>query len=236
MSSTTLKALALGLGMLIVVVAGFVLFGGDDDQQSSGQAPQQESGDALEGLGASGEDAPGEETTVAETTADQAEQPLEGEPVSEGGEAEDEAEGASEPDYAELNATQEQRVRGTVSAYIVSAYGYTGSDVTIYARGIEQNVVLPEFYDSAGGEQVKERVQQVREGEVENAAVLERFEIEQRGSEEVVGTAYYAVGDSYDEAGTEVEGGGTSYREQITLVPQDSVYKVRQSSGPEEVE
>lgn len=222
LSTRALKAAALGLGLLAVVVAVFIYFGGGEDgSEESGQTEQQ-SGDALEDLDQPGQTTPDEQTSPAEPTSAAEPQPVESGP-------------AAEPDYAALNETQQQRVRGAVSGYIVGAYGYTGSDPTEYARRVESNVILPDFYYSEGGQYLKERIGQVKDGKVEGAAVLERFEIQESGDGEVVGTAYFSQGRSYDESGVAIEGGGTSYSERFTLKPFESVYRIAASSGPQEV-
>lgn len=225
MNASTFKAFALGFVVLAVVVAAFIVFGGGEEEaapDSGADGPQQ--GDALQDLGA-----PGGGSTSMETTAVE-EEPLEGEPVADsGGES-------PEPDYAELSATQKQRVEGAVSDYVVSAYGYTGSDPTGYGRAVEQNVVLPDFYNSEGGEHIREQIERLKGSEVRAAAALDRFEIEEAGEQQVVGTAYYSRGESYDESGTGVAGGGERYSERITLVPVQSIYKISEASGPREVE
>lgn len=220
--SRALKAVVFGLGLLAVLVAVLIYFGGGNGgSRGSGQSNQQ-AGDALDDLGQAGQTTPDEQTSPAESTAVRQSQPVESGP-------------AAEPDYAALNETQQQRVRGAVSAYVVGAYGYTGSDPTEYARRVESNVILPDFYNSEGGEYLKGRIEQVKDGGIEGAAVLERFEIEESGDGEVVGTAYFSQGRSYDESGVAIEGGGTSYREQFTLKPFESVYRIAASSGPQEV-
>lgn len=218
-----LKVTVLGLGLLAVVVSIFVYFGGGDEggSEESGQTKQQ-TGDALDDLSQPGRTTPDEQTSPAESTSVAESQPVESGP-------------AAEPDYAALNETQQQRVQGAVSGYIVGAYGYTGSDPTGYARRVERNVILPDFYYSEGGQYLKERIGHVKDGKVEGAAVLDRFEIQESGDGEVVGTAYFSQGRSYDESGVAIEGGGTSYRERFTLKPFESVYRIAASSGPQEV-
>lgn len=133
----------------------------------------------------------------------------------------------------DLTETDRERVELVVSEFITSAYGYTGDDPTEYVRDVEANVVAPDFYDSPAGVDVTERTQKVNESGVRSSAKLESFEITKTEPERVMGTAYYATGGSYERNG-ELKGEQTSYSQEIRLVPDGEVYRVRAGSKPEE--
>lgn len=138
------------------------------------------------------------------------------------------------PEPGDLTETDRQRVEFTVANFVNATYGYTGDDPTEYARGIERNVMLPAFYDSPGSEKIKQYVDAVKEGEISSSASLDRFEITQTKPLGVSGTAYFVVGESYGEQGR-IEGETKEYRQDITLVPQGEVYKIRGVSVEKEV-
>lgn len=123
------------------------------------------------------------------------------------------------------------------ASYVVSAYGYTGSDGTAYVRGVEEGVIYPDFYDSAGGDYVRSQVSKVEDGGMQSAARLTDFRISNESPEKVVGTAYYEIGESYE--GEEVAGQTGSHRERITLVfsgegSSSEGYRVLSASGSRE--
>lgn len=134
----------------------------------------------------------------------------------------------------DLTETDEGRVRLTVSKFVNSAYGFSGDDKTAYAREVEQNVILPDFYDSPGGDAITQRVQNFDADEVMGAAKLNDFEIETTEPDRVVGTATFSTGDSYADNG-DVEGGKREYRQRITLAPQGAIYKISAASEAREV-
>lgn len=134
----------------------------------------------------------------------------------------------------DLTETDRDRARLTVWKFVSSAYGFSGNDKTAYARGVEQNVVLPDFYESPGGEAIAQRVQNFEEEEVSGAAKLEDFEIESTDPERVVGTASYVTGESFARSG-DLRGDKSEYRQRITIVPQGEIYKVSAASEREEM-
>lgn len=134
----------------------------------------------------------------------------------------------------DLTETDRDRARLTVWKFVSSAYGFSGNDKTAYARGVEQNVVLPDFYESPGGEAIAQRVQNFEEEEVPGAAKLEDFEIESTDPERVVGTASYVTGESFARSG-DLRGDKSEYRQRITIVPQGEIYKVSAASEREEM-
>lgn len=202
--------------------------------EGEGSASNEDGG---EQSGGSGEDTPSTGTPVSgdRESADQQQPPPEAGPgESEGPQSEGAANepGGFDPlnknaKPGDLTETDKGRVELAVSKFIISAYGYRGGDPTEYVRGLETNVVVPDFYDSPAGAGVTEQTQKVAEGGVESAATMERFEINKTEPELVEGTAYYEAGP--------VDGSQSNYRQQITLVPDGAVYKVRSASAPQEI-
>lgn len=128
------------------------------------------------------------------------------------------------------------------ASYVVSAYGYTGSDSTTYVRGVEEGVIYPDFYDSAGGDHVRSQVSQVEDGGMQSAARLTGFRIRRQSEDRVVGTAFYDTARSYADSGGALAGQTESYTERITLVSSgegsasegysSEGYRVLSASGP----
>lgn len=67
--------------------------------------------------------------------------------------------------------------RGFVSGFVGAAYGYTGSDPEAYLREAERRVDTETYYDSPGGDVLRETQAVVEDGGAESAAVLAAYRI-----------------------------------------------------------
>lgn len=67
--------------------------------------------------------------------------------------------------------------RGFVSGFVGAAYGYTGSDPEAYISEAERRVDTDTYYDSPGGDVLRETRAVVEDGGAESAAVLEEYRI-----------------------------------------------------------
>lgn len=127
--------------------------------------------------------------------------------------------------------------RRAAASYVVSAYGYTGSDSTTYVRGVEEGVVYPDFYESAAGDYVRSRVSRIEDGGMSSAANLTDWRLMRKSEDRVVGTAFYEIGESY--AGEGVAGKTGGYKERITLISSgegssSEGYRVLSATGPQD--
>lgn len=212
-------------------------------EETTSETPEEQgdtsAGDEVEGdgeLSASGEESATNQPVSEDSGVSEEEQGSEGDRSGQEGAVNEPAgfdplNKNAEP--GDLTETDESRVRLTVSEFVNSAYGFVGDDKTAYARGVEQHVILPDFYDSPAGDAITQRVQNFDAGEVSGAVKLNGFEIETTEPERVAGTATFVTGESYTSNG-DVKGAKREYSQRITLVPQGEIYKVSAASEPKE--
>lgn len=139
--------------------------------------------------------------------------------------------GAFADDLAEID---QERVRFTAAKFVSTAYGYSGKDTNRYNRVVGENVVWPDFFSTAGGEEISRYAGRVKQTGTRSAAKLTRFEVEDVESESVTGHAYFETGESYGSNG-ELTGELHPYRQDLTLQRSGATWKVRAAGRVEEV-
>ncbi|CAN5690530.1 hypothetical protein BH20ACT11_BH20ACT11_05450 [soil metagenome] len=114
-----------------------------------------------------------------------------------------------------LTGTEEERARFAASNFVTYAYGYTGDDIAEYHEGLFDTMLEGEFQKSPGRADIQAVEDDIRDGGTKKAAVLDEFDIQELGQDEIKGVAYFTVGESYDGGG--VSGNTTSYAQPLNL-------------------
>lgn len=114
-----------------------------------------------------------------------------------------------------FTGTEKERARFAASNYVTYAYGYTGDDLTEYHEGLFGTMIEGEFQNSPGRADIKAVEEDVKDGGMHSAAVLDEFGIQESGTDEVKGVAYFTVGEDYEGGG--VSGDTTSYAQPLNL-------------------
>lgn len=118
-------------------------------------------------------------------------------------------------DSGGLTGTEKERVRFAASNYVTYAYGYTGDDIAEYREGLFGTMLEGEFQKSPGRADIQAVEDDIKDGGIQSAAVLDEFDIKEPGQDEIKGVAYFTVGDGYDGGG--VSGDTTSYAQPLNL-------------------
>lgn len=140
----------------------------------------------------------------------------------------------NEASSGDLTQRDQSRVRAAAAKFVTAAYGYSGEDPDEYNQEVGETVIWPEFFNSEGSREIERYAGQVEDSGTESAATLEEFDVEdstgEPGREVIEGYAYFATADTYNDYG-EIEGERAEYRQSLTIIRQQAIFKV-EAAGP----
>ena len=178
---------------------------------------------------------------AAETSAPQAPPPpeplVEAEPVSlgDGGDKEPERttppEGAAEEPAGhdpldtgakpgDLTETEKGRIELAASNFVVYAYGYTGDDEAEYNKNINRILFPWSFYESPGGQYLKDYRQRINDGGTKSEARLDDLELVETSPKKTTAKAKFSVQD---------DTGERRLSQKLTLEPFGAAWRVSEA-------